>query len=92
MRAMVVANPAFLDRLRLIDVADAERPGAGEILVRVHATSLNFHDYLVVNGSLPLDGPRVPMSDAGGDVVETGEGSPPSPPVTASSRSSTRNG
>ena len=25
-------------------------PGAGEILVRVHASSLNYHDYLVARG------------------------------------------
>jgi NADPH:quinone reductase-like Zn-dependent oxidoreductase len=51
------------------------RPGPGEVLVRVRAVSLNYRDLLVVKGAynprMPL--PRVPCSDAAGEVVEVGE-------------------
>ncbi|HKR89618.1 MAG TPA: NAD(P)-dependent alcohol dehydrogenase [Phenylobacterium sp.] len=49
-------------------------PRAGEVLVRVHASSLNFHDYAVVTGML---GPRpgvTPMSDGAGVVEAVGDG------------------
>ena len=40
----------------------------------MHASSLNFHDYLVVTGALPTDDGRIPLSDAGGTVEAVGEG------------------
>lgn len=49
-------------------------PGPGEILVRIEASSLNFHDYAVVTGRLgPRDG-LSPMSDGAGIVEAVGEG------------------
>jgi NADPH:quinone reductase-like Zn-dependent oxidoreductase len=47
-------------------------PGAGEALVRVRATSLNYHDYLVVAGLIPQPAGRVPMSDGAGEVAAIG--------------------
>ncbi len=51
-------------------------PGAGEVLVRVHAVSLNYRDKVLVEGTympnLPL--PFVPASDACGEVVAVGDG------------------
>lgn len=49
-------------------------PVAGEIAVRVLATSLNQHDYNVVMGRLPSDPGRVLLSDACGVVESVGEG------------------
>lgn len=49
-------------------------PGPGEILLRVRATSLNYHDYLVVAGFIPQPAGRVPMSDGAGDVAALGPG------------------
>ena len=50
------------------------RPGRGEVLVKVHAVSLNYRDLLMVRGyynpKLPL--PRIPCSDGAGEVVEVG--------------------
>jgi NADPH:quinone reductase-like Zn-dependent oxidoreductase len=48
--------------------------GRGEALVRVHAMSLNYRDVLIAEGLMPLQYPRVPLSDASGEVVEVGEG------------------
>lgn len=47
-------------------------PGPGEILMRVHASSLNFHDYLVAAGHIPQPAGRVPMSDGAGEIVALG--------------------
>lgn len=49
-------------------------PGPGEILVRWRATSLNFHDYLVAVGAIPVEEGRIPMSDGAGEVLEVGQG------------------
>lgn len=46
--------------------------GAGEVLVRIHASSLNFHDYLIVAGHIRQPASRVPMSDGAGEVVALG--------------------
>lgn len=48
--------------------------GPGEILVRVRASSLNYHDFVVIMGGIPTDDGRVPMSDGAGEVVGVGQG------------------
>ncbi|BCG74149.1 alcohol dehydrogenase [Mesorhizobium sp. 113-1-2] len=51
-------------------------PGAHQILVRVHATSLNRRDAMILKGTYPLP-PRagiVPLSDGAGEVVAIGDG------------------
>jgi len=58
--------------------APAERrvpdPGPGQAVVRVHASSMNFHDVVNLMGLLDGPWPRVPMSDGAGEVVSVGEG------------------
>ncbi|MEN1942049.1 NAD(P)-dependent alcohol dehydrogenase [Luteimonas sp. MJ174] len=49
-------------------------PGAGEITVRVRASSLNFHDYMVVKGITGPSERRIPMADGAGEVTAVGEG------------------
>ena len=53
-----------------MDLPDPGNPGPHAIRVRVHATSLNFHDLGVVTGRLPAADGRIPMADGAG-VVET---------------------
>lgn len=62
-----------LDLLR-IQTTDQPRPAAHEVLVRWRATSLNYHDYLVAIGAIPVPVGRIPMSDGAGEVVAVGEG------------------
>lgn len=50
------------------------QPAAGEVSVRWHASSLNFHDYLVAIGGIPVQPGRVPMSDGAGEIIAVGEG------------------
>jgi NADPH:quinone reductase-like Zn-dependent oxidoreductase len=73
MRAMRLRKPAGLDRLEL-GAAEVSPVGAGEARVRLHASSLNYHDYLVVTGLLPAPNGRIPMCEGAGEIVEVGEG------------------
>lgn len=53
------------------------RPGPGEILVRMRATSLNYRDQAVVTGKYfggAVQHNTVPLSDGAGEVVERGAG------------------
>lgn len=61
--------------LSLVD-APVRQPGEHEVLVKVHATSLNRRDVFVVQGQYPI-GSRdsvVPLSDGAGEVVAVGRG------------------
>jgi NADPH:quinone reductase-like Zn-dependent oxidoreductase len=73
MRTIQLGRPAGLDQLRLTETEPRD-PAAGEIRVRIRASSLNFHDYAVVTGLIPTAEGRVPMSDGAGAVVAVGEG------------------
>jgi NADPH:quinone reductase-like Zn-dependent oxidoreductase len=73
MKVACVRNPASLASLSIGTRPDPT-PAAGEILVRVRASSLNFHDYAVVSGVLPVSDGRIPMSDGAGEVVALGAG------------------
>ena len=53
---------------------EATAPRAGEIKVRLHANSLNYHDFSVVSGMWGPTEPRIPMADGAGVVLEVGEG------------------
>lgn len=74
MQAIQLQTPTGLDNLRPVDLPDPGAPGAGEIRVRIRASSLNFHDYLVVTGALPAAAGRIPMSDGAGVVEAVGAG------------------
>jgi NADPH:quinone reductase-like Zn-dependent oxidoreductase len=71
--AIKLKAPGGLDNLELVEVAE-RAPAAGEIRIRNHASSLNFHDYVVVTGLLPVADGRIPMSDGAGVVEAIGEG------------------
>ena len=73
MRVITVNKPASLDNLAVSETADPA-PGNGEILVQWRASSLNYHDYLVANGSLPVVDGRIPLSDGAGDILAVGDG------------------
>ncbi len=74
MKAMKLTAPGGLERLSLVDIPEPGAPGPGEILVRLHATSLNFHDYAVVMGRMGTADGRIPMADGAGVVEAVGEG------------------
>lgn len=66
--------PAFgIDSLVLVE-KDSPAPGPGQVLVRIHAVSLNYRDLMVVEGRYNprLAMPRVPCSDGAGEVIAVG--------------------
>ncbi len=73
MKAIRLKQPGGLDNLT-VGTAEAAAPGRGEISVRIHASSLNYHDYMVVLGAIPTPEGRIPMSDGAGVVTAVGEG------------------
>lgn len=73
MKVAAVKAPGGLDKLA-IETRPDPVAGPGEILVRVRASSLNFHDYAVAAGIIKTPDGRIPMSDGAGDVVAVGEG------------------
>ncbi len=73
MRAVRLRAPGGLDKLHLVEERVPE-PKPGEVLVRIRAGSLNFHDQLVAIGTIPCADGRIPLSDAAGEVVAIGDG------------------
>jgi NADPH:quinone reductase-like Zn-dependent oxidoreductase len=68
--------PQFgIDHLERVTLPDPV-PQRGEILVRVHAVSLNYRDLMAVQGRYnpKMRLPRIPCSDGAGEVVAVGEG------------------
>ncbi len=74
MKRITLSKPGGLDQLQLSEAPEPGQPGPGEIRVRVHASSLNFHDYAVVVGAIPTEDDRIPMADGAGTVEAVGEG------------------
>jgi NADPH:quinone reductase-like Zn-dependent oxidoreductase len=73
LREGAVTNGVAAFVLKQVDAA-VRPPADTEVLVRVHATSLNRRDVMIAKGSYPL-GPRdslVPLSDGAGEVVAIG--------------------
>ena len=71
MKSIQIKAGEGLGKIHLIE-QEIPNPAAGEIRVRWHATSLNYHDYLVAKGVLPVAEGRVPMSDGAGVVDAVG--------------------
>lgn len=77
MRALNVSEPWGLDNLKVVEQADPT-PGPGEVLVRMKAVSLNYRDWLMINGIYGrgpgTGGPITPFSDGCGVVEAVGPG------------------
>lgn len=56
-----------------VGTREAKNPQAGEITVRLHANSLNYHDFAVVSGMWGPSEPRIPMADGAGVVIAVGD-------------------
>jgi NADPH:quinone reductase-like Zn-dependent oxidoreductase len=72
-RCVGISEKGGLVDLNLIE-REEQVPSMGEIKVKWHATSLNYHDYLVAKGVIPVEEGRIPMSDGAGQIVEIGAG------------------
>lgn len=73
MKVAAIRAPGGLDKIVIEERAEPVA-GPGQLLVRVRASSLNFHDFAVVAGMIPAPDGRIPMSDGAGEVAAVGEG------------------
>ncbi len=74
MKIVHLRSPGGLANLQIVDGPEPAAPAPGEIRVRVHASSLNYHDLgVVTRDGWQADG-RVPMSDGAGVVEAIGPG------------------
>jgi len=75
MKAWQLTATTGADALKLTDLA-GPKPGPGQVVVRVRATSLNYRDLMVAGGrygaGVPL--PLVPLSDGAGEIAAVGDG------------------
>ncbi len=74
MRAYELRGRGF-DKLVFVE-RPTPRPGAGQVLVRIRATSLNRRDLMIVQGIYGAEPryPVVPLSDGAGEVIDLGPG------------------
>jgi NADPH:quinone reductase-like Zn-dependent oxidoreductase len=72
MKAIRLRAPGGVANLRIVEERPAD-PKRHEVLVRIRAASLNFHDQMVALGKIPCADGRVPLSDGAGEVVAVGE-------------------
>ncbi len=75
MKAYEIEGEGGIDALALNERADP-KPGPGEVLVRVRASSINYRDLMTVMDPGPrgIPYPRIPNSDGAGEVLEVGAG------------------
>ncbi|MGA2408984.1 MAG: NAD(P)-dependent alcohol dehydrogenase [Candidatus Binataceae bacterium] len=75
MKLYEISETKGIDSLKLTE-RPTPKPGPGEVLVRVRATSLNYRDLAIIKGGVNrmIKLPLVPLSDGAGEVVETGPG------------------
>lgn len=74
MRAFVLPGPDGIDALRQVERPEP-KPARGQILVRVHACSLNYRDLAIARGQYRAGAKAglIPLSDGAGEVVAVGE-------------------
>lgn len=72
-KAIYVQPGGGYDKVEL-GTCEATAPGVGEITVRLHASSLNYHDFAVVSGMWGPAERRIPMADGAGEVIAVGSG------------------
>jgi len=75
MRVMEIQGGFGIEKLTLVE-RDVPKPGHGQIVIRLHASSLNYRDLGTVKHGdrIGFKPPLVPNSDGAGEVVELGEG------------------
>jgi len=76
MRAVCLHEQGGIDKLTLEENYPDPKPGDGQVVIRVGATSLNYHDVFTCRG---MPGIKIPMPmiiglDVAGEIVELGGG------------------
>jgi NADPH:quinone reductase-like Zn-dependent oxidoreductase len=75
MKVQLLQSGFGIDNLKLAERPEP-RPGAGQVLLKMRAFSLNYRDLMVVKGlyNPKMKLPMVPLSDGVGEVVAIGDG------------------
>jgi len=75
MKAFQILGSFGLENLKPVELPDPQ-PGAGQVLVRMRAASLNYRDLVVLKGGYgPRQKlPRIPVSDGAGEIAAVGQG------------------
>ncbi|MET0704426.1 MAG: NAD(P)-dependent alcohol dehydrogenase [Mycobacterium sp.] len=73
MKAVVVQRPGTANPLEVVDLPDPGDPQPGQVRVRLHGSSLNFHDSLVIGDPATPVG-HIPLADGAGVVESVGAG------------------
>jgi alcohol dehydrogenase len=76
MRALLLRKHGGLDDLDVVDDHPVPKAADGHVVIRVHASSFNYHDVFTVRG---MPGIKVPLPvviglDMAGEIVEVGAG------------------
>lgn len=78
MKTYQIDQYGTLDGLMQTDLPEPPAPGPGQIVVKVHAVSLNYRDLMIVMGTYGPGGEMphglIPLSDGAGEVIAVGEG------------------
>ena len=73
MKAIQLTAPA-LTAFRQAELPDPV-PGAGQVLLRMRAATLNYLDVAVATGAFPAPAfPLVPVADGAGEIAALGDG------------------
>src|ERR1700677_1374234 len=75
MKAIELQTALGIDNLAVVEKPEP-RPGAGQVLLKMKAFSLNYRDMMVVKGQYnpKLKLPMTPLSDGVGEVAAVGDG------------------
>src|SRR3984893_3598949 len=76
MKALLLRRHGGLDELELVPDHPLPRATEGHVVIRVRASSLNYHDVFTVRG---MPGIKIPLPviiglDTAGEIVEVGAG------------------
>jgi S-(hydroxymethyl)glutathione dehydrogenase/alcohol dehydrogenase len=72
MRAAVLRN--LDEAVEVRDDVTVEDPGAGQVLVKIHATGVCHSDLLAIEGTIPNPLPAVLGHEGAGEIIGVGEG------------------
>jgi NADPH:quinone reductase-like Zn-dependent oxidoreductase len=73
MKAVIVSRPGTARPLDVVELPDPGEPPAGHVRVRLHGSSLNYHDTLVIGDAATAAG-HIPLADGAGIVETVGPG------------------
>ena len=75
MRVYEIQGAGGIDALAISERFEPD-PGPGQVKVKIHASSINYRDLLMIEDPLSrgLELPRIPNSDAAGEIVAIGSG------------------